>query len=205
MSTALDTLARWAAELLRLPEVVFAARDRIWLAAPLLLALLLPLFLRRSRSAVPALLLRALALLALVALLLEPQVLERDRVEGSLLVIADVSPSVGDMGRAREKEYLAGAASPFDLVAFGATPLPEFEPDPRPATDIGRAITMSNANCCASRCPPASTAPSASSDSVSTYARLSRNARVANSITGVALAAPIKCQSASGATFHRSG
>ena len=106
MSAVSGTLTRWASELLRLPEVAFGAQDRVWLAAPLLLALLLPLFLRRSRGAVPALLLRALALTALVALLLEPKVLERERVQGSLLVLADVSPSVGDMGRAREKEYL---------------------------------------------------------------------------------------------------
>jgi Mg-chelatase subunit ChlD len=142
-----DTLSRWASDLLRVPDVVFGARDRVWLAAPLLLALLLPLFLRRSRSALPALLLRTLALAALLSLLLEPQVLEREKVEGSLLVIADVSPSVGDAGRARESEYLKAAASPFDLVPFGMTPLPgrALEPDPRPATDIGRALRLADA------------------------------------------------------------
>ncbi len=145
--SASDTLSRWASELYRLPDVVFAARDRAWLLGPLLLALLLPLFLRRSRSVAPALLLRALALAALVALLLEPQVLERERVEGGLLVVADVSPSVGDAGRARAKAYLEGAASPFDLVPFGATPLEgsALEPDPRPSTDIGRALRFADA------------------------------------------------------------
>lgn len=147
MSALTSALSRWASELLRLPDVVFAAKDRAWLAGPLLLALLLPLFLRRSRSAVPALLIRALALAALVSLLLEPQVLEREKVEGSLVVLADVSPSVGDAGRARERAYLEAAASPFDLVAFGATPLPgsALEPDPRPSTDIARALRFADA------------------------------------------------------------
>jgi len=142
-----DAVARWTSELLRLPDVVFAARDRVWLAAPLLLALLLPLLLRRSTSAVPALLVRALALAALVALLLEPEVNERERVEGKLLVLADVSPSVGDAGLARERAYLGAAEGPFDVVPFGATPLPgkPLDPDPRPATDIARALRLADA------------------------------------------------------------
>jgi len=142
-----DAVARWTSELLRLPDVVFAARDRVWLAAPLLLALLLPLLLRRSRSALPALLVRALALTALVALLLDPEVEDRERVEGKLLVLADVSPSVGDAGLATERAYVEAAAGPLDLVAFGATPLPRsgIEPDPRPATDIARALRFADA------------------------------------------------------------
>ncbi|HEX5137127.1 MAG TPA: VWA domain-containing protein [Planctomycetota bacterium] len=137
--------ARWASDLLRLPEVVFAARERVWLLLPLLLALLLPLLLRRAHGALPALVLRAVALAALLALLLEPGIRERGRAEGSLVVLADVSPSVGEPGRAREEAYLAGAASPFDLVPFGATPLARFEPDLRQETDIARALRFAGA------------------------------------------------------------
>jgi Mg-chelatase subunit ChlD len=149
------TAGRWASDLLRLPDVVFAAKDRAWLLLPLLLALLLPLLLRGARGALPALLLRAIALAALLALLLEPGVEERERAQGSLVVLADVSPSVGEPGRARAEEYLRAAASPFDLVPFGATPVerPEaledllraLEPDPRPETDIARALRFAGA------------------------------------------------------------
>ncbi len=95
----------------------------------------------------PALLVRALALAALVALLLEPEVLERERIEGKVLVLADVSPSVGDRGLTRERAYLGAATGPFDLVPFGSTPLPgsAIEPDPRPATDIARALRLADA------------------------------------------------------------
>ncbi len=142
---SLETAGRWASDLLRLPEVVFAAKDRAWLYLPLLLALLLPLLLRGARGALPALLFRAAALAALTAILLEPRIGEKERAEGSLVVLADASPSVGDEGRARAEEYLAGAAAPFDLVAFGATPLARFEPDPRMETDIARALRFAGA------------------------------------------------------------
>lgn len=145
--SAADTLVRWAEEALRLPEVVFAAPGRLWLGVPLLLALLLPPLLRGSRRALPALLVRALALGALLALLLEPRVEERQKVEGRLVVLGDVSPSVGDAGRARAGSYLRDAPPPFDLVAFGATPAlaTSLEPDPRPATDIARALRFAEA------------------------------------------------------------
>jgi len=143
----LDTLDRWASDLLRLPEVVFQAKERVWLAAPLLLALLLPLFLRRAHGAIPALLLRALALAALLSLVLDPSIEEHEKVTGRLVVLADVSPSVGAPGRARAASYLEGAASPYDLVPFGATPRPgtALAPDPRLETDIARALRFAEA------------------------------------------------------------
>jgi Mg-chelatase subunit ChlD len=152
---ALEPLGRWAAELLRLPEVVFAEPGRAWLGLPLLLALLLAPLLRRGAKAraLPALALRALALAALLALLLEPRVEERETREGRLVVLADVSPSVGEPGRARAAAYLDGAPAPFDLVTFDETPrlhgegvrLREVEPEGRMATDIARALRFADA------------------------------------------------------------
>ncbi|MCK6461354.1 MAG: hypothetical protein L6Q95_15840, partial [Planctomycetes bacterium] len=84
---SLETAGRWASDLLRLPEVVFAAKERAWLLLPLLLALLLPLLLRGARGALPALALRAVALAALFALLLEPRIGEMERTEGALVVL----------------------------------------------------------------------------------------------------------------------
>jgi Mg-chelatase subunit ChlD len=149
-AAALDPLTRWVAELARLPEVVFAAPGRVAIGAPLLLALLLAPLLRRARGALPALLVRAVALAALLALLLEPLVEERERVQGRLVVLADVSPSVGDGGRAGAAAYIEAAGAPFDLVSFGASPVlrpkgAALEPDARMDTDIARALRVAGA------------------------------------------------------------
>ena len=59
---------------------------------------------------------------ALLAVLLDPVVPERETVSGPLLVIADVSPSVGAEGIEAARRYLDAAPVPYELVAAGAAP-----------------------------------------------------------------------------------
>ncbi|MGQ0614909.1 MAG: hypothetical protein ACT4PV_14330 [Planctomycetaceae bacterium] len=88
-------------DLLRLTEIAFRAPERALWAVPLLLALLLPWARRPPRRLLP-LLLRATAALALLAILLDPVLPERAQVAGRLLVLSDVSPSLGASGVAAE-------------------------------------------------------------------------------------------------------
>ena len=104
---------------------------------------------RAGRAAWP-LGLRALALAALLAILLEPAVKDTQMRRGRLLVLADVSPSIGAAGLERTQAYLDGAGVPFDLVTFGATPTlygesvdgATLRKDPRDATDLAAAFRL---------------------------------------------------------------
>jgi len=147
---AADPLSLLREECARLAEVSFREPQRLWFLLPLLLVLLLAPRARRARAGGLALpfLLRLAALGALLLVLLEPEVPERVTVPGRLLVLADVSPSVGAPGRALAGAVLGAAPDPFDLVTFGAAPrlvgrdlrAPALEPDPRDETDIAAAL-----------------------------------------------------------------
>jgi len=146
-ATAADPLSDWLADLARLPEVSFQSPERLWFGAPLLVVLLLVPLARRARAgpAAAPFLLRALLLLALLAVLLEPVVPETRTQTGRLVVLADVSPSVGDAGRRDVERYLEASPAPFDLLPFGAEPHAlqdhaRLEPDPRDATDLAAAL-----------------------------------------------------------------
>jgi len=147
MGTLLDDLAR-------IPEVVFLQPDRVWLGVALIVVLaLVVLAARRKRGtghvAVWALLLRGLALAALVAVLMDPVISERKPREGRLLVLADVSPSMGPNAQSRMQSVIDAITTPFDLIAFGAEPKlitnGQLERDPRNATDVGAALNMAAA------------------------------------------------------------
>ena len=120
---AVDSLSQWLANLAQTADVTFQAPQRLWFGLPLLGVLVLVPVARRVRAgrAIWPLGLRALALAALLAILLEPAVKEAQTRPGRLLVLADVSPSIGAAGLARTEAYLDGAAVPFDLVTFAQT------------------------------------------------------------------------------------
>lgn len=150
---AADSVSGWLADLGRIADVTFRAPERLWLGLPVLgVLVLVPLAQRvRAGNTLWPLVLRALALAALLAILLEPAVEEAQTRPGRLLVLADVSPSVGAEGLSRTQAYLDGAGAPFDLVTFGATPrlvgervegaAPLLE-DPRDATDLAAAFRL---------------------------------------------------------------
>ena len=138
-------------ELSRFGEVVFRSPERAWIVAPILIVLLLaPIMRRRRRRMAPiTIVLRGLVMLALAAVLADPVLPERETLRGRVLVLADVSPSVGDRGRAESAEMLGTCTESFDLLPFGATPdrLVEdaapgtrLDPDERNATDIAAAL-----------------------------------------------------------------
>ncbi|MHC4971658.1 MAG: vWA domain-containing protein [Planctomycetota bacterium] len=143
-------MSRWLADLARTADVTFQAPERLWLGLPVLgVLVLVPLAQRvRAGDTLWPLGLRALALAALLAILLEPAVEDGQTRRGRLLVLADVSPSIGAAGLERTQAYLAGAATPFDLVTFGATPTlvgervdgATLHRDPRAATDLAAAF-----------------------------------------------------------------
>jgi Mg-chelatase subunit ChlD len=146
-----DSLGALVEQFGRLGGVEFARPERIWLAAPVALVLLLaPLMSRRSRPRLVAVGLRALLLAALTAVLLEPSLAVERREEGRLVVVADVSPSVGEPGIEKARGLLRDVAVPFDLVACGAEPRPApdgtLQLDERPATDIGAALRVAAAH-----------------------------------------------------------
>jgi len=135
-----------------LPPILFRSPERLWIAAPVLLLLLLaPLLARpRLREALLPFLLRALAAASLLLVLLDPVVEEERRVEGRLLALVDVSPSVGASGRAEARDrILARGAAALDVAAFGALPRMEEAPfgvlpgeDPAEETDLGAALGL---------------------------------------------------------------
>ncbi|MHC4729675.1 MAG: VWA domain-containing protein, partial [Planctomycetota bacterium] len=149
---AVDSLSQWLADLARTADVTFQAPQRLWLGLPLLGVLVLVPLARRVRAGDVAwpLGLRALALAALLAILLEPAVKDAQTRRGRLLVLADVSPSIGAAGLERTQAYLDGARAPFDLVTFGATPTlvgervdgATLHKDPRDATDLAAAFRL---------------------------------------------------------------
>jgi Mg-chelatase subunit ChlD len=149
---AADSLSRWLADLARTADVTFQAPERLWLGLPLLgVLVLVPLAQRvRAGGTLWPLGLRALALAALLAILLEPTVEDAQTRQGRLLVLADVSPSIGTVGLERTQAYLDGAGTPFDLVTFGATPKlvgervdgATLHRDPRDATDLAAAFRL---------------------------------------------------------------
>ncbi len=112
-------------DLLRLPEIAFQAPERALWAAPLLLAILLPWVRRAPRRLLP-MLLRASACLALLALLLEPVLPERLVAAGRLLVLADVSPSLGEAGVREEEEFLRGSGA--ERLPFASRIRPDESP-----------------------------------------------------------------------------
>lgn len=136
----------WIEDLRRLPEVVWQSPERLWIAVPALLALLAVFAGRRARSggALLPLLLRAAAVAALLALLLDPAVGETATRRGRVIALADVSPSVGEEGVARERELLRDGA--VEVIAFGAAPRVsrggEIAPDPRASTDLAAALLL---------------------------------------------------------------
>ncbi|MHC4932207.1 MAG: VWA domain-containing protein [Planctomycetota bacterium] len=142
-------------QIARLLQVSFEAPERLWIAVPVLAVLLLAPLVGRARfrrSLIPFLL-RAAALLALLVVVLEPKLPREETAAGRLLVLADVSPSVGESGLKEAQDLLARARSPFDLVAFGATPeligeglrQATLEADKRPATDLASALRLATA------------------------------------------------------------
>jgi Mg-chelatase subunit ChlD len=149
---AADPLSQWLADISRIADVTFQAPERLWFGLPLLGVLVLVPLARRVRAgdALWPLGLRALALAALLAILLEPSVTDPQTRRGRLLVLADVSPSVGATGLQRTQSYLEAAAAPFDLVTFGATPTlvgeridgATLHGDPRDATDLAAAFRL---------------------------------------------------------------
>jgi len=123
----------------------FDVPERAWLALPALAVLLVaPLLRRRAgrRALLPALL-RAGGLAAIIAVLCEPFFIERGERPGAVVVVADVSPSVGERGL----EQMRGWLPPGEFVAFGASPraTARIEPDPEPATDIAAALRFAAA------------------------------------------------------------
>jgi len=137
-------------ELFRVPEVSFRHPERALWAVPLLLVVVAAG--RRARA--PATALRASLCLALLAVALDPVVSDAIVREGRTLVVADVSPSMGDEGLRGEEAWLAGARHPFALARFGATAGPVVEapaggaslaPDPRMATDLPAALRLAAA------------------------------------------------------------
>lgn len=151
---AADSLSGWLADLARTADVAFQAPQRLWLGLPVVgVLVLVPLAQRvRAGDALWPLALRALTLAALLAILLEPAVTEAQIRPGRLLVLADVSPSIGAAGLERTQAYLEGAGAPFDLVAFGATPTlvgervagATLRGDPRDATDLAAAFRLAS-------------------------------------------------------------
>ena len=138
-AAALDSLTR-------LPDGGFAHPERLWIAVPVVLVLLVaPLVRRRALSTGP-LLLRGLLLLTLVAVLLEPQSRSVSKQTGRLIVLADVSPSMGANGIAEVTRLLAGAPE-HDLIAVGATarPVQRLEADPRRHTDLAAGLRLAAA------------------------------------------------------------
>ncbi len=139
----------------RLADLRFAAPERLPLAIPILLVLLVAPWMRRGSGgrAVPVAL-RLLLAAMLFAVLLEPVVEEREWVEGSVLVLADVSSSVGTGGVRLAEEFLARAPAPFDLVTFSAharAAAGPLEADPADGTDMAGALRLATARAGADR------------------------------------------------------
>jgi len=154
-TSAADSLSLLLEQLSWLPRVSFDAPERVWLAAPVLLVLLLAplMYGGLRRGAWLPLAVRCLVLLALAAVVLEPTVEQEQTRKGRLLVLADVSPSIGASGLEQATAFLRDARAPFDLVAFGATPelvgeqlaKATLHGDPRDATDLAAALRMAAA------------------------------------------------------------
>ena len=138
--------------LTRLPDGGFAHPERLWLALPVALVLLAAPLVRRRRLAPAPLVLRALVLLALIAVLLEPVSLSEREQTGRLVILADVSPSMGAEGIAEARRLLADAPE-HDLIAVGATakPTTRLEADPRHHTDLAAALRLAAARAAADR------------------------------------------------------
>ena len=157
----LGNLAERVGELLpHLREIEFMAPERAWLALPAILVLAAaPLLRRRQRRRAPvtlSLLLRATALAALLVVLCEPTFVEHGERVGRVIAVADISPSVGEMGVARAREFLAGAGADVKTVAFAAQPRAvddpkTLEPASEPATDIRAALRFAAAHAGARR------------------------------------------------------
>ncbi|MHC4940910.1 MAG: vWA domain-containing protein [Planctomycetota bacterium] len=142
---AADPLNLFVESLPHVREVRFDMPGRAWLAVPAIAVLLIAPILRRRRlgGAVWPGVLRAAALGAILAVLCEPFYIERGEQPGAVVVVADVSPSVGDRGVEQMRGMLPGG----EVVAFGAEPkaAAKLEPDPAPATDIAAALRFAAA------------------------------------------------------------
>jgi len=150
-ATSADSVGELLSQLADALSVRFEFPERAWVAVPLLLVLLLaPLAARGKRPRpVATLITRGLLLATLTCVLMEPTFGYQREQTGELLVVADVSPSVGDHGIEEAKALLKRAAAPgFSLVAFGAEPqsATELAPDPRPSTDLGAALRFAAAH-----------------------------------------------------------
>ncbi|MHC4952371.1 MAG: VWA domain-containing protein [Planctomycetota bacterium] len=153
-----ETAGRLADWLARMQEVEFLAPTRAWLAIPAILVVIVAPLLRRRKHAPVALslALRALAVAAVMVVLCEPFFIERGEREGTVVILADVSPSVGERGIERERAILGRAEEARDLVAFGSrasgvAQAADLAPDPVGATDIGGALRFGAAHAGAKR------------------------------------------------------
>ncbi|MCZ6788022.1 MAG: VWA domain-containing protein, partial [Planctomycetota bacterium] len=151
MDQALEDLSLWR-------EITFQEPQRLWLALPLALVLFAaPYMARRSRRGMfPALVCRGLGLMALVAVMMLPRVPYTEPRPGRLIVMVDVSPSMGEAGRNEAAGLLRAASPPFDLIVFGESARLVASPqthgwsdvlseDSREATDIAEALSLAMA------------------------------------------------------------